>query len=476
MTGVVIAVLLAGCTKTPSITTPPPASLPPAIDYSSWKAGLSNPVTEPNYPQYGNASIDVLHYGLDLTWAPETKTFTGIATIQLRATQDLGEIKLDFSHAYQVDGVTLDGAASAGAVAADKLTVQKPLAKEKNATLVVKYHGTPATVNAPTRRGDFDALGLTITSDGSLWTMQEPFGAFTWYPVNDQPSDKALYDIAITVPDGWSGIAGGTPAGQDGNKFKYTSTDPIASYLTTLAVGRYTKETATGPHGLPITYWFHPGADDALMKVVRNTPRYIEWLENKFGPYPFASAGVMIVASESAMETQQMVTMGTPKAANPSQNAIMWEGDVVHELAHQWFGDTVTPSTWTDLWLNEGWAMYAQYLFQNERDRVSDADFEKWGRSADQRLRTQFGPPGHPKADDFARTNVYVCPALMLHQIRKKLGNEAFYALAKGWAADSKNAVKDRAAFVEHLNKKTGTDFTSLVNSWLDSPTTPPSL
>lgn len=474
---VAVAVVLAGCTQKPTITHPPPAaSQGPAVDYAAWKAGQSTPVTDPIYPAFGNDGIDVLHYGLELSWVPETKTLTGQATLRLRATRDLTEIKLDLSQRFQLDGITLDGAASAGAVAADKLTVDRALKQGDHATLVVKYRGTPAPVKAPTSRGDFEALGLTTTPEGGLWTMQEPYGAFTWYPVNDQPSDKALYDISITVPEGWAGVAGGTPAGQEGTKFKYTTADPVSSYLTTLAVAKYAKETAAGPDGLPITYWFRPGADDNLMKTVRNTPRYLEWLQSKFGKYPFPSAGVVIVPTTSAMETQQMVTMGSPRASSPSQNAPYWEGIVVHELAHHWFGDTVTTSTWNDLWLNEGWAMYAQYLFQNERDHVSDTEFEKLLRAQDSSLRSRFGPPGRADPRDFGRSNMYVCPALMLHQIRRKIGNEAFFAFAKGWAADNRNAVKDRSGFISYLNSRTGTDFTDLVNSWLDSPTTPPAL
>jgi aminopeptidase N len=184
-----------------------------------------------------------------------------------------------------------------------------------------------------------------MTPDGSLWTMQEPFGAFTWYPVNDHPSDKALYDIAITVPEGWAGIAGGTPAGQTANTFKYTTADPMASYLATLAVGKYKKETAIGPHGLPLTYWYRPGIDDSMMPTIRKTPQYLEWLEFRFGPYPFPTAGVVIVPSKSAMETQQLITMGNFKMERASD----LEDVLVHEYAHQWFGDAVGPNNWNDL-------------------------------------------------------------------------------------------------------------------------------
>ncbi len=466
-------VLVAGCTA-PAAAPQTPATQTPAtqasIDYGRWQAGRSTPVADPVYPRHGNPAIDVLHYGLELTWAPDAKTLTGRATLRLRATADVTELRLDLSDDYRLGEVLLDGVKATGAtLAGDKLTVPGRLRTDAHATLIVSYAGTPAPVRAPTSRGDFDSVGLTVTADGSLWTMQEPFGAFTWYPANDQPSDKALYDMAITVPPGWSGVAGGTPAGRDGATFRYTTTDPMATYLATLAVGRYASETATGPRGLPITYWFQPGTDDALMQVVREMPRYLAWLEAKFGPYPFPSAGVVIVPSQSAMETQQMVTLGRIVGSRDYR-----EGIVLHELAHHWFGDTVTTATWADLWLNEGWTMYAQYLFQNERDRVSDSAFERWARGQDATLRARFGPPGKADPADFARSNVYVCPALMLHEIRQKVGDDAFFALARGWVADNRNTARDRAAFIAYVNRQTGTDFTDFIDAWLDSPTTPP--
>ena len=110
--------------------------------------------------------------------------------------------------------VTLDGAAVTATIADNDLTVPGT-SKDAFATLVVRYHGTPTTVPMPSHRSDTEPLGLTVTKDGWLWTMQEPYGASTWYPVNDQPSDKALYDIAITVPEGWSAVATGTADGQE---------------------------------------------------------------------------------------------------------------------------------------------------------------------------------------------------------------------------------------------------------------------
>ncbi|MEV6525128.1 M1 family metallopeptidase [Longispora sp. NPDC051575] len=460
------ALLAAGCTAvTPSpVRTDPPRVVPtsPAPD----SAGLSAPVADPIYPNRGNPGIDVLRYRLDLAWSPTTRTLTGTATLTLRAVRALDAVALDFSAAYALDRVTLDGAPRTGTLAADKLTVPGTLAADQRATLVVRYRGTPVTTPMPSHRADSGPLGLTIASDGALWTMQEPYGAFTWYPANDTPSDKALYDIAVTVPPGWAGVASGTPLPVEGDTYRYTSADPVASYLTTLAVGKFQKTTGTGPGGLPMTYWT-PTGDAERLPFLQRSPTLIAWLEQRLGPYPFPTAGVVLVESRSGMETQQMVTLGarTPIAA--------LEGVLLHEYAHHWFGNSVTPTTWQHVWLNEGWATYLQRVWEAERSHTDIAGWAKDTRARDQELRTLAGPPGNPKPGNFAEGNVYMCPALLLHEIRKLVGDEAFWALARDWTGQHRNTNQDRASFTAFVNRHTGRDLTALIDKWLDSPTTP---
>ncbi|MFC4144636.1 M1 family metallopeptidase [Micromonospora mangrovi] len=473
--------LVAGCTsapKTPATgdsaasTSPSPSA--PAIDYTAWQAGKSTPVADPVYPDRGTAALDVLHYGLTLDWAPPTKTLTGTATLQIRPTKDAPNLVLDFMP-YQVDAVMLDGTTVTGAVAKEKLTVAAPVTADKPVTLVVKYHGSPKTTPMPSHRSDVEPLGLTVTREGGLWTMQEPFGAFTWYPANDMPSDEALYDIEVTVPAGWSAIAGGTPGPQSGSTFTYRSTDPVATYLTTLAVGKYQKLTATGPHGIPLTYWYRKGTDDKLLPYLKKSPQYLAWLEKRFGPYPFPSGGIVLVDSESGMETQQMITMGR-KIENSAARRERWGTDLLHEYAHQWFGNSVTPTTWNDLWLNEGFATYAQDLWTQETLKLSDAGLDRYLRQADAKLRAKLGPPGKPNPKNFAEGNVYLCPEAMLREIHNLIGDKAFFALATAWVQERRNTQQDRAAFIAFVNKQTGRDLTKLINTGLDSKTTPKSI
>ncbi|SDT77410.1 M1 family metallopeptidase [Actinoplanes derwentensis] len=462
------AVLLAaGCTA----PAPSPTPSAPAVDYSAWAAGRSTPVADSLYPEKGNPGLDVLHYGLELDWQPTTEVLTGLATLQIRPVADAAEIKLDFT-GLTVDRAAVDGAAASFSASADKLVVASPVTADRPVTLTVAYHGTPEQVAMPSHRGDADeGIGMRAGKGGVLWTMQEPWGALTWYPVNEHPSDEALYDLAVTVPDGWAAAASGTPGEVQGDTWHYRSDDPVAAYVTTLSVDRYRRLSVAGPRGLPITNFVRAGDDDRYLPVLKRTPELLSWLEERLGRYPYPSAGILMNDSVSAMETQQMLSMG--RGAFRDSDLGYFEAVLIHEYAHQWFGNAVTPTTWTDLWLNEGWATYVQNLYEQKLYGFDDAYLEQYLRKRDAELRASVGPPGKPKAGTFAESNVYLCPAAMLREIHEDLGDKKFFALATAWAADNHNKSQDRAGFVSFVNAETGRDYTTMINAWLDSPTTP---
>jgi aminopeptidase N len=450
----------------PSISTSAPGPAPAVPSYS---AGRSQPVADPVYPNFGNPAIDVLHYELALRWAPSTRTLSGTATLAIRATKDIGDIRLDFARPLRADTVTVDGKAATATHRGHDLIIGagQRLARDARVVVAVRYHGRPRTLPGPMVRKDISAVGFNVRPDGSVFALQEPYGALTWYPVNDQPSDEALYDVALTVPRGWAGVSNGvlrgTSKGGDGVTFSWHAADPIASYLVALGIDRYRKYTATGPHGIPVTYWVRPQDRARAMPVLRKTPRMLAWLEKRFGRYPFASAGVFAIREGTAMETQTMVTFG-----NVPEEALL------HELAHQWFGDSVGPRTWREVWLNEGFATYIQFLLYDvEVLGQSQARFLAGMRQLDGQLRRQHGPPGRYKPGHFASPNVYFPPALMLHEIRKKIGDKKFFAMMRAWAQQHRNIEADRALFTSWLNRYTGRNLTRLVNRWLDSPTTP---
>ena len=480
----VAALLLAGCTRrTEAHPSGPAPSAAPVTD--DLRSGRSNPVADPQYPERGNADVDVLHYDLTLAWAPGTATLTGTATLSIRPVRQLSAISLDFGSWYAIDAASVNGTPSTPNAAggkADKLTLPlaAPLAKDAVATVVVRYHGQPHEVKMPSSRADAkEGIGLRAMPGGEAWTMQEPYGAFTWYPVNDIPSDKARYDIHVTVPAGWSAVAtgefGGSTHGANGDTFTWHGGDPQASYLTTLAIGHYARLDRTGPHGLPITLWTRTGVDDELVQPLRMVPEMISWLETRFGRYPFPAAGVVTVGSISAMETQEMVTLGGLIARDAGGTRHVYvEQVVLHELSHQWFGDAVTPSDWRGLWLNEGFATWVQFQWEIEHDQLT---LEEWRKSAldeDGDVRKKYGPPGAPHADQFAEHNVYTSAALMLQAIHDRVGDTAFLALARDWVQQHRDGTVDRTLFTAFVKQHTGKDLTELIDAWLDSPTTPP--
>ncbi|MER6947745.1 M1 family metallopeptidase [Nonomuraea sp. NPDC000554] len=427
--------------------------------------GRSEPVADPVYPAYGNPAIDVLHYGLRLDWKPSRRLLTGTALLTVRAVKKIDKITLDFGRALRVDEVTVAGTRVVARHPGDDLVIplRSPLEADARVRVVVRYHGVPEPARTRQYRSDMKRLGFRSAADGSAWALQEPYGAFTWFPVNDQPSDEALYDVAIKVPRGWAAVAHGRFAGRKGNTYHWRSTEPVASYVTLFTADRYRHFAAKGPRGIPITYWLNKRDQTENLPVVRQTPGILRWLEKRLGPYPFSSAGV-VVTSDSGMETQQMVTLA-PSFLRPEV--------VAHEMAHQWFGNAVTPRTWRDLWLNEGFAEYIEWQWAADHTAETLEDYLTEAREIDGRLRRESGPPGRYTPGRFGAGNVYIGPALMLHEIRKRLGDERFFATLRAWVQEHRGTTQDRASFVTWLNARTGEDFTALVDQWLDSPTTP---
>ncbi len=346
----------------------------------------------------------------------------------------------------------------------DLVIATGPLAANSRHVLVIKYKGRPRSVPAPSGRLDMtEGLGWNRSKAGNISTFQEPYGAYTWYAVNDHPSDKARYDATIRVPRGLVGVFNGTLTTSQVIRGKTVTRwhldRPAASYLTTLAIGKYKHSAVQMTDGKPFNIWLLPKHEKLRPAIAREARRSYSWLLSRAGPYPFATSGVVVVEGDSAMETQTLITAGYE-----SLQAEL-DGVILHELAHQWYGDSVGPIDWLAVWLNEGWATRMQFDYQDPRGVMYDlAGLQATCRWA----RVAAGPPARYDRRQFAEDNVYVCPAAMLTQLRNTVGVAKYNEIAKAWPAEHRDHTVNRATFLAWLNAQTGTDHSALLKRWLD--------
>ncbi|MEU2351182.1 M1 family metallopeptidase [Modestobacter sp. NPDC049651] len=429
---------------------------------------------DPYFPAAGNGGYDVRHYGLGLAYEPGTGRLDGTAVITLTATTDLSSFSLDL-RGLAVAKVLVDGrkAAFTQTSAADgrggELVVQARLAARSTHRVTVVYGGVPGR---PTDIGG-ELYGWVSTPDGAL-VANEPEGASTWFPVNDVPGDKATYDFVISVPAGKTAVANGELVGRPVTAHGRTvwtwhAKDPMASYLATASIGDFELTTQTGPRGLPINDFVDrdlAGDERATAQAsLAQEPEMVAFLETVYGRYPFTSFG-SIVDDDSvgyALETQtKPVYSGAPDAST-----------VLHELAHQWVGDSVTPARWADIWLNEGLATFSEWLWaehtgtgrlQESFDAVmaTPADDEFWQVA-----------PADPGAADLFADATYNRGAAALYALRGEIGEQAFGTLLRRWATEHRYGTVTTADFTALAERVSHRDLDDFFRTWLYTPAKP---
>ncbi|UNM15905.1 M1 family metallopeptidase [Streptomyces formicae] len=417
---------------------------------------------DPYFPKLGNGGYDVQHYALTLDYDPRTGMLHGTAEITARATQSLSAFNLDF-HGLTVGGATVDGAPAAVNRAGDELTLRPhdDLHKGDTFRAVVRYSGSPRTI---TNRGGAEE-GWLKTADGAL-ALGQPTGSMAWFPGNHHPSDKASYDITVTVPKGLTAVSNGELRSQrsaaDGRRttFAWHTAQPMASYVTTVAIGAY-EITRSRPDagGVPV----YSAADRTVAErsgpLLARIPELMEWAEENFGPYPFSSTGAIVERTGDAgyaLETQNRPVLTEDSFTPPI---------LVHELAHQWYGDSVTPESWQDMWLNEGFATYAEWLYAEDfEDTPAQVSFEE---AFDVDWFWEFPPADPPSAEQVSDPPVYYRGAMVLHKLRQAVGDDTFFAILKGWPQTHRHGNASTDDFTAYAEKTSGKDLTELWDVWL---------
>ncbi|MDF8264214.1 M1 family metallopeptidase [Luteipulveratus flavus] len=421
---------------------------------------MRRPEADPYLPGHGDPSYDVLHYDLDLDYALENNHLTGRATLTLRARTETDELTLDLHHlkVVKVTGVRLARHTHRGGRL--RLVLQRPLAAGAEATVVITYRGTPKVV-----RDKVGEAGWEELEDGVIVASQ-PGGAPSWFPCNDRPDDKATYRITVTAASSHLVVANGVRTAvrrrASRTTWTYEMTDPMATYLATVQIGRYAEHEIRA--AVPLTAAVPPARRAAFDAAFADQPRMIEAFVRLFGPYPFNGYRVVVTDDELEipLEAQGLSIFGSNLLSRD------WDAQrlIAHELAHQWFGNAVTVRSLCDIWLHEGFACYSEWLWSQESGGPSaDARArEHWARldRLDQDL-VLYDPGPKNVFDD----RVYKRGALTLHSLRLAGGDEAFFDLLRTWVARHRGGSVGTEDFVTLATERLGSAVRPMLDAWV---------
>jgi len=421
--------------------------------------------TDPYVPGHGDGAYGVDHYELTLTYKPRGNRVDGLAVLRCTAHEDLTSLALDLHH-LRVAKVSVDGKAVARSTHRSgriRITVSSPIAAGTEFTVSVKYSGSPVPVPHKT----LGETGWEELEDGVIVAAQ-PHGAPSWFPCNDRPDDKATYSFSVSAPQGYyvavSGELVGTARSGSAVTWRYEQPAPMATYLATVQVGRYvvTEQSAE----VPMRIVGPPDLNGAgFAASFGKQPEMMTFFIDRFGPYPFSSYTVVITDDELEipLESQSLSTFGR-NFARDEWHAIRL---VAHELAHQWFGNAVTAQHWKDIWLHEGFACYAEWLWSEHSGGPTAG---QWAVHYHEKLS---GLPqdlvlGDPTPELMFDDRVYKRGALTLHALRRVIRDDSFFTVLRTWVAERSGDSVNTEEFIAHCERISGHSLAEFFQQWLD--------
>ncbi|MGB3698546.1 MAG: M1 family metallopeptidase [Gordonia sp. (in: high G+C Gram-positive bacteria)] len=424
---------------------------------------------DPYLPRSGNLGYRVSRYDLDLTYKVNSNRLDGVATITASSYQQLNRFSVDLASTMRVDKVSVNGRRVRYSHRSDKLTVTPAAPVPPGGALAVeiRYGGNPRPI-----RTTWGTVGWEELENGSLCANQ-PNGAPSWFPCDDHPEAKAPFRIEITTDSPYYALANGRLVGRRRRAAQttwvYEQVEPMATYLAAVQIGQYEHRTMTdGPVPVRALLPAHLGADFDVS--FGRQPQMMKAFTEMFGPYPFPEYTSLITEDslDIPLESQGFSTFG----ANHCDGTLDHERLVAHELAHQWFGNSVTVARWRDIWLHEGFACYAEWLWSQHSG----------GRSADEWARHYYAklaaapvrvPLADPGAKDMFEDWVYKRGAMTLHALRLRIGDGQFFALIRRWTEKYAYRCVTTEDFIALASTFSATSLADLWRDWLFTPELP---
>lgn len=437
------------------------------------KATKSVPsVRDPYLPTNGNDGYRVSRYELELDYKISANRLTATATVTAVTLAAIRAFTLDLAGTLSVTKVLVNGQRPARfSTSRGKLRVTLPAALPVGAALSVsiRYSGSPRPIQSI-----WGEVGFEELSDGVLVAGQ-PNGAPSWFPCDDQPTAKASYRIQVTTDNQYHVVANGklvsrrTGAGR--TTWIYDQAEPTSTYLVTLQIGRYASHPLTGAT-VPMRAVLPPRLQPRFERDFARQPEMMELFVQLFGPYPLAGGYTVVVTDddlEIPLEAQGVSIFGANHCAGDGAS----ERLVAHELAHQWFGNSVTVRHWRDIWLQEGFACYAEWVWSEHSggpnaDELARRYHQRLAESPHDLLLADPGPA------DMFDDRVYKRGALTLHALRGQLGDDAFFALLRDWSARYRHGNADTADFTGLAANYATVSLRPLWQAWLYSTAVPP--
>jgi aminopeptidase N len=444
------------------------------------------------FPQLGNGGYDVIHYDVDVRYATSapSQPMQGTVRILARATQALSRFDLDFS-GQSVGGVQVNGAPATFTRDDEDLVItpRRPLPNGAPFVVTVSDFVAVPTVADP---DDESSTAFFQHSVGSA-TAGQPNWTHSFLPSNDHPSDKATFDIRFDVPAGETAVGNGVLAakwtGGGRSHFVYLQRQPMATELIQLAVGDYDVTSVGVRSGVYLRDVTSKPITAQIQPLLGVTPAQMAWMQARVGKYPFDLYGSLVVQADIgfALESQTLELMDTSWFDDFGQG--VWEPTLLHEMSHMWFGDSVSPATWSDLWLNEGHASWYEFIYAEEKGELAEdtegyPDDEGYASFDDlmkavyahgDQWRADDGPVALPtSADTLFSFQVYHGGALVLYALRQLVGAPTFQRIERAWLSTYEGRSASTDDFIALASRVSGRDLTGFLRAWVYGTTTPP--